>query len=92
MLPEDGDQAMATTDYDETRAIARLPNLDIEVLHRRSWQGEDEQISISVRAVPSFEAFGRFLEAGNPLLFWARMMQIAWSPWLPRIPPSQSAE
>lgn len=82
---------MARSDYDETRAVARLPNLDIEILHRRPWQGNEEQMVITVRAVPSFEAFGRFWEAANPLLFWARMMQVAWSPWLGAPPPVAAA-
>ncbi len=83
---------MAESDYNETRATARLPHLDIEVLHRRPWQGNEEQILISLRAVPSFEAFGRLMEASNPLLFWTQMMQTAWSPWLPQIPVQQTAE
>jgi hypothetical protein len=37
---------------------------------------------MTVRAVPSFEAFGRFLEASNPLLFWTRVIEMTWSPWL----------
>ena len=51
------------TDDSETRATARLPGLDIEILHRRSPDGDAEQISINLRATPSFEAFGGFLEA-----------------------------
>ena len=83
MVPhEDGDPAMARSGYDETRATARLPSLDVEIVHRRPLEGGDEQISMTVRAVPSFEAFGRFLEASNPLLFWTRVMEMTWSPWL----------
>jgi hypothetical protein len=77
---------MARSDYDETRAAARLPNLDIEILHRRSWEGDEEQMVITVSAVPSFEAFVRFLEVTNPLLFWARAMQVVWSPWIGALP------
>ena len=73
---------MMVSDYDETRATARLPNLDIEILHRRPWEGNEEHLVVTLRAVPSFEAFGRVLEASNPLLAWTRMMQTAWSPWL----------
>jgi len=73
---------MDQSDYDETRATARLPNLDIEILHRRPWEGNEKHLVVTLRAVPSFEAFGRFLEASNPLLTWTRMMQTAWSPWL----------
>ena len=77
---------MAGSDYDETRVIARLPRLDIEILHRRPWQGDEEQMVITVRAVPSFGAFARFWEAANPLVFWARLMQVAWSPWIGALP------
>ena len=73
---------MDKSPYDETRAMARLPNLDIEILHRRPWEGNEEQIVVMLRAVPSFEAFGRLLEASNPLLVWTRMMEAAWSPWV----------
>lgn len=67
---------------DTTRATARLPGLDIEIIHRRSPNADAEQISINLQAVPSFEAFGRFLEAANPLVFWAKAAQMVWLPWL----------
>lgn len=50
------------SEVDATRATARLPGLEIEVVHRRSPSGDAEQISINLQAVPSFEAFGRFIE------------------------------
>ena len=65
-----------------TKATARLPGLNIEVVHRRSPDGDSEQISINLQAVPSFEAFGRFLEATNPFAFWVRASRLAWLPWL----------
>ena len=65
-----------------TRATARLPGLNIEVVHRQSPDGDSEQISINLQAVPSFEAFGRFLEAANPFAFWVQAGQLAWLPWL----------
>jgi hypothetical protein len=68
--------------FDETKAAARLPNLDIEIVHSRSPAGDAERITISLQAAPSFEAFGRFLEATNPFLFWMRFAQTAWTPWL----------
>jgi hypothetical protein len=65
-----------------TRATARLPGLDIEIVHRRSPSGDAEQISINLQAVPSFEAFGRFVESANPFAFWTQVMRAAWLPWL----------
>lgn len=82
---------MQASDFDETKATARLPNLDIEIVHRRSPSGDAEQISISLLATPSFDAFGRFLEATNPFLFWTRFAQSAWTPWLSFLPASRLA-
>jgi hypothetical protein len=57
---------------------ARLPGLDIEVVHRRSPGGDREEISINLRAVPSFEVFGRLLGAANPFAFWAEATRLTW--------------
>jgi hypothetical protein len=65
-----------------TRATAHLPGLDIEIVHQRSPSADAEQISINLRAMPSFEAFGKFLETTNPFAFWANAARIAWLPWL----------
>ena len=54
-----------------------LPNLDIEIRHRRPADGESEQILISLHARPSFEAFGRFLDTSNPMAFWLGLMRLA---------------
>ena len=42
---------MEKSPYDETRATARLPNLDIEILHRRPWDGNEEHLMVTLRAV-----------------------------------------
>ena len=73
---------MVESAYDETRATARLPNFDIEILHGRPWEGDEEQLVVMLQAVPSFEAVGRWLEVSNPLLVWTRMLEAAWSPWV----------
>jgi len=67
---------------DTTRATAHLPGLDIEMVHRWSADDNAEQISIHLQATPSFEAFGRFLEAANPFAFWAEAARLVWFPWL----------
>jgi len=64
------------------RATAHLPGLDIEIMHRRAPDGDAEEISILLRAAPSFEAFGRALDTANPFMFWARAAELAWQPWL----------
>jgi hypothetical protein len=73
---------MPGQDLDETRATANLPGLDVEIVHRRAPDASAEMMTISLRASPSFEAFGRYLEASNPVLAWMRMIELAWQPWL----------
>jgi hypothetical protein len=68
-------------DDDTTRATARLPGLDIEILHRRS--PGVEQITVHLQAMPSFDAFGRFFESANPLAFWTEVARLMWLPFLP---------
>ena len=43
----------------DLRATTRLAGLDIEIVHRRSPEGDREEVSINLQAVPSFEAFRR---------------------------------
>lgn len=69
-------------DVDTTRASAQLPGLNIDIVHTQSPGGDSEQISITLQAVPSFEAFGRAFEAANPFAFWAQAMRLAWLPWI----------
>jgi hypothetical protein len=73
-------------DSDTTRATGSLPGLEIEFVHRRPQGDYLEALSINLQAMPSFEAFGRFLETANPFVFWAQAMQqamqMAWLPWL----------
>jgi hypothetical protein len=68
-------------DDDTTRASASLPGLEIEIVHRRPRGDDVEALSINLQAMPSFEAFGRFLETANPFAFWAQAFQLAWRPW-----------
>ncbi|HET7851433.1 MAG TPA: hypothetical protein VFK91_01645, partial [Methyloceanibacter sp.] len=66
---------MPRSEDESTKATAHLPGLDIEIVHRQSPDGLTEQISINLKAVPSFEAFARSLEAMNPFSFWAEAMR-----------------
>lgn len=79
---------------DETRAIAHLPHLDVEIVHRRLPEEDAEQLAISLRASPSFEAFARTLESQaalwpwsglDPFRLWQRTLHLAWAPWLAAI-------
>ncbi len=76
---------------EETRAVGRLPHLDVEIVRRSLPEQEAEQLTISLRASPSFDAFGRYLDAQlplwpwlalNPFVIWQRMLRQAWQPWL----------
>jgi len=64
------------------RATAHLPGLDVEVVHRRAPDGLNEEISILLRAVPSFEAFFHALDTTNPFMYWVRAAELVWQPWL----------
>jgi hypothetical protein len=74
--------AAPSNDIEPMTASVRLPGLDITIEHQQSAAGNFEQISINMRAVPSFEAFGRVLEQANPFAFWIQATQLAWAPWL----------
>jgi hypothetical protein len=80
-LPEFERDAQQSEDG-ATKATARLPGLNIEIVHRQSPSGDAEQISIHVQAMPSFQAFGRLLEDANPFAFWVQASRLAWLPWL----------
>jgi len=69
-------------EIDTTRASARLPGLDIDIIHRQSPNGDWEQMSINLRAMPSFEAFGRSFEAADPYTLWLQVARLMWMPWL----------
>lgn len=77
---------MPQGDFEETRAVAHLPNLQIEIIQSRSRAGDAERLSISMLAVPSFGAFQSYMETANPFLFWMRFAQTAWAPWLSGLP------
>jgi hypothetical protein len=76
---------------DETRAVAHLPNLDIEIVYRELPDEDAEQLLISLRARPSFEALTHWLDAPgrasgwlalNPFLVWQQATLAPWAPWL----------
>jgi hypothetical protein len=39
-------------------------------------------VSINLRATPSFEAFGRWATAADPLTLWMQAARWMWIPWL----------
>ena len=73
---------MKDKDFDETRATGRLANFDVDILHRRARTGDAELLAISLQPVAALEAYSRLLAAANPFLFWMRVAEFAWAPWL----------
>lgn len=61
----------------ETRAVARLPHLDIE-LHHRKPDGEGvETLSVTLRAAPDLDTAFALLDPFGMLAAWASL-----NPWL----------
>jgi hypothetical protein len=79
--PVDGEIIDGRAGQTTVVAATQLPNLQIEVTHATLPDGTGERISIHLQAMPSFAAFGDFLEATNPLTVWTQAMQLAFAPW-----------
>lgn len=63
----------------ETRALARLPGLDIAILHEPAQGGAGERVTVTIQTMPL--PSGPAL-AGDPFALWLQMAQAAWAPWL----------
>jgi hypothetical protein len=63
-------------------ATASLPGLEIDLWHRRLPAEAGEELTIRLRATPSFETWGRAMETSDPIALWAGMVRLAWAPWL----------
>jgi hypothetical protein len=63
---------VAPADIETTTALAHRLGLDIEIVHRKLPASDAEQISVTLTASQSFEAFGRLLETINPFAFWRK--------------------
>lgn len=75
-------RATGPREDETTRTTAHLPGLDITILHRQSPDEGSEEISINLRALPSFAAFGDAIGTLNPFAFWIEASRLAWTPWL----------
>jgi hypothetical protein len=84
-------------DTPETRVVAHLPGLDIEMVHRAPAGDAGEAVGVMLRAVPSFDAFAAnpllanpfaaLPLAANPFLIWAQLVQATWSAWAGALAP-----
>jgi hypothetical protein len=68
------------SDRDETRTVARLPGLDIAILHRGAHSDGGEEVMLALRVVSPLRGPGHLGQAAHPLLFWTALAQAAWSP------------
>jgi len=74
----------------ETRALARLPSLDIEILHRPARDGRGEQVALLLSAHPN-GAPALMDGFAAPMLLWMQMLQTMWLPWFaPALPRATS--
>ncbi|MEK0082623.1 hypothetical protein [Benzoatithermus flavus] len=68
---------------DETRAVAKLPHVDIEIRHRKVPEEGAEYLSISLKASPDLDSVAAFLDPfrladpGRLFAAWA-----SFNPWL----------
>jgi hypothetical protein len=82
----------------ETRVIAHLPSLDIELVRRELPDRSAEQIALRVTAKPSFEAVGAAIRQGlpaimamNPAFFWCDVWRQATESWFRLAAPPDAA-
>ena len=74
---------------EETRAVARLPGLDIAIDHRV--EDDAETIVVSLRATPGFEAVAAWLDPMTMMRAWMAPWA-ALNPWLAAVlPPAEPA-
>lgn len=83
---------------DETRAVARLPGLDVEITRQVPDDGSAARLLIAMRATPSLAAFGEALSPAMLLMApmalwrgWFELARLAWAPWL-ALPPAHRAD
>jgi hypothetical protein len=69
-----GDEAVPV---DETRAVARLPHLEIEIRHRKAPEEGAEYLMLQMKAVPDLDRAMAFFDPFRLLAAWASL-----NPWL----------
>jgi hypothetical protein len=74
---------------DETRAVARLPGLDIRI--GRRVEPDVETIVVALRATPDFDAVGHWLDPAAMLRLWMAPW-LAFNPWLAAALPRPTSE
>ncbi len=69
------------TESEETRVLARLPHVDLAVVHRRPRDGRGDQILVAVQLAPSAR-LGDASALVNPFFPWLLLGPTLWSSWL----------
>ena len=62
---------------DKTRAVAKLPHVDIEIRHKMAPEEGAEYLAITLRATPDFDTAAAFFDPMQLMTAWAR-----YNPWL----------
>ena len=62
---------------DDTRATAKLPNLEIEIWHRKAPDEGAEYLSLTLRATPDLDTAIAWLDPVRMMQAWASL-----NPWL----------
>jgi hypothetical protein len=70
------------SEVDVVRASARLPGLDLDIIHRQSPNGDWEQMSINLLGNTVLRSARVLVEAANPFTFWVQATRFMWMPWL----------
>lgn len=61
----------------ETRAMARLPGVDIAIVHTAAHDGRGESVTVMLQKTPPVQ-----VALYDPFGVWMQMAQAAWAPWL----------
>ncbi len=73
---------MTPTQDASTRAVARLPGLDVTVEHFESRGEGPEELRVTLRLPQGSDGFTPVLGFVNPMLTGLVMAQAFWGPWL----------
>ena len=62
---------------DETRAVANLPNFEIEIRHRKDPEEQAEYLSVTLKATPDLDTAVAWFDPMRLMQAWR-----AFNPWL----------
>lgn len=76
---------------EDTRAVARLPNVEIEIRHRKDPEEEAEYLSVTLKATPDLDTAAAWLAPMHLIQAWMALNPwlAAWPlplPWRPALP------